>query len=188
MTNFSYNDGVPATNNNPSVDQPDMLINTQSIKNLINVDHLSFGVNDGGTHKQVTLNLSGVKPPVTGTQTALYTKSVSGTGQLFFEYASGTELQITGLASSIASSGYITLPGGLILMWGSVNFAGTGNYPVTFTPNFPTAVFSIVGLGQTNSSPTNNAFVITASVTTAGFTIKNSSNSLDKFNWMALGN
>lgn len=56
MTNFNYNNGVPATNNNPSDDQPQMLINVQSTENILAVDHISFSAENGGTHKQVTFS------------------------------------------------------------------------------------------------------------------------------------
>ena len=55
MSSFAYNT-VPIATNSPSVDQSAMLQNTNSIRNLINVDHVGFNANNGGRHKQVTLN------------------------------------------------------------------------------------------------------------------------------------
>jgi hypothetical protein len=55
MSSFAYNT-VPIATNSPSVDQSAMLQNTNSIRNLINVDHIGFNANNGGRHKQVTLN------------------------------------------------------------------------------------------------------------------------------------
>lgn len=52
MTNFPYYDTVPATNDNPSDDQPLMLDNTVSIEGIWEVDHIGFGANNGGTHTQ----------------------------------------------------------------------------------------------------------------------------------------
>ncbi len=49
-----YNTGIPATNNNPSDDQPHMLINTDSGDQIWDVDHVPFNVNYSGTHSQNT--------------------------------------------------------------------------------------------------------------------------------------
>lgn len=50
---FTFNTGIPAANNNPSVDQPDMLINNVSTDGILAVDHISFNALNGGTHKQM---------------------------------------------------------------------------------------------------------------------------------------
>ncbi len=51
---FTFNTGIPAANNNPSVDQPDMLNNNISTSGILAVDHITFNAINGGTHKQVT--------------------------------------------------------------------------------------------------------------------------------------
>jgi len=56
MAIFSYNRDIPDGPNNPSVDQPNMKINTNSTDDILQVDHVSFEALDGGTHKQVTLS------------------------------------------------------------------------------------------------------------------------------------
>jgi hypothetical protein len=50
--NFPFNTGVPATDNNPSIDQPDMLENTGSENSIWAVDHISYNSNNGGSHLQ----------------------------------------------------------------------------------------------------------------------------------------
>ena len=49
MTNFQFSNTVPAAGNDPSSDQPLMLINNQSLFNYLNVDHIGFNANNGGT-------------------------------------------------------------------------------------------------------------------------------------------
>jgi hypothetical protein len=62
MTSFSYNNNIPLASNNPSVDQPNMEINTNSISSLIAVDHVGFNSSgtgaggNGGHHLQVTFD------------------------------------------------------------------------------------------------------------------------------------
>ena len=51
---FSYNIGVPFSTDNPSVDQPEMLLNTVSLHDIWDVDHIGFNENNGGSHLQTT--------------------------------------------------------------------------------------------------------------------------------------
>jgi hypothetical protein len=51
-----YNNNVPFSTNNPSVDQPEILRNTQGISSLIAVDHVPFNTTNSGQHVQVTYN------------------------------------------------------------------------------------------------------------------------------------
>jgi len=72
MTLFNYNNNVPFTTNNPSVDQPQMLINTQSISGIVAVDHIGFSANNGGTHVQTTFVSSTTPTPPTGVASVAY--------------------------------------------------------------------------------------------------------------------
>ncbi len=91
MTNFNYNNAVPAPNNNPSVDQPDMLINTQSIELLLEVDHISFRTEDGGTHKQVTFSSKNTPGAQADPASTLYTASgtASSVADILFKNQNG---------------------------------------------------------------------------------------------------
>lgn len=61
-TTYSFNENIPAANNNPSADQPIMQTNNASTKSIIGVDHVTFGTATGGAgssdgqHLQVTYN------------------------------------------------------------------------------------------------------------------------------------
>lgn len=52
MTNFAYITGIPATNNNPSDDQPDMMDNNDNAALIWNEDHIGFNAPNGGLHRQ----------------------------------------------------------------------------------------------------------------------------------------
>jgi hypothetical protein len=98
MTAFSYNIGVPAGPNNPSVDQPSMLTNTISINNIWNVDHVGFNstgpaATSGGQHLQISFNGKNVPGALpTDPLSILYTNvgSASTISQMFFANQSGT--------------------------------------------------------------------------------------------------
>lgn len=105
MTNYTYKRDIPDGPNNPSVDQPNMKINTNSIDSIIAEDHYSFGVNDGGLHKQVRMPILLAQPgslPADGG--TLYVKDAETTsgvnrGQLFYSTdnvgAATNEFQLT---------------------------------------------------------------------------------------------
>lgn len=164
MTNFSYNRDIPDGPNNPSNDQPLMKTNTNSTDNLINEDHFSFGVNDGGLHKQVRMPNRGgfpgsIPPGLIANEGTLYTKSVSTFTQLFYTPDTSTnEYQLTrtgtaafpqfgkkipytsGLVGATTEGGWTFLAGngtdgGMILQYGTVTFTVPKNG--SFTVNLP---------------------------------------------------
>lgn len=163
MTVFIFNNGVPAANNNPSSDQPDMLINNQSNEAIWAVDH--YGFNEapdfGGLHKQVRLpELAVIPPGLVADEGTLYTKLADGTSQLFYSNeVSGNEYQMTRATDADFASfstlnpygappvgqtwrgGWTFLPGGLLLQYGFVvNTTFLPPLAPTFgTTNFPRA-------------------------------------------------
>ena len=165
MTNFAYTNNIPFENNSPSVDQPPMKINTNSISGLIAVDHIGFDFNNGGAHQQVQLleTAGGAIPnPLpsgligAGFET-LYASNLGvgadNGGQLFFVHgADAGGIQLTGPYNPSAGyNGYTFLAGGMLMQWGFVHgtHGGNGTFnagdssTVTFPIAFPNTVFSI---------------------------------------------
>jgi len=158
MPNFTYITGIPAASHNPSTDQPDMQINTNSIDDIIEVDHYSFNDNNGGYHKKVSLvNNAGPFPTPGGVGSVLYG---SGNEWIFTTAAlAGAGIQMTlGTKPPIAlPRGSTFLPGGLLLQWGSgATAAGVFNdtytYPMTTTFGIFSGVQSGTGTTITNAS------------------------------------
>jgi hypothetical protein len=156
VTNFSYNNAIPATNNNPSTDQPGMLTNAISIDSILAIDHVGFNATNGGTHNQSTYNNLIAKPAILATQGAVYTKSVGGTSQLFFENSAAVETQLTGGPQSLAATGYTTLPGGIKIKWGSVSVTANSTATLTYNATDPfTTVYSVT-IGALNVNVLND--------------------------------
>jgi hypothetical protein len=159
MANYTFYPTVPATNNSPSSDQPNMQTNNQSINDWSAVDHVGYNVSNGGTHSQVTLLTPlGSDPSLTGTQGEIYTKSVSGAAQLFFANSAGAN-QLTSAVTTSGSLAMYTLPSGLKVCYttATVNFTSGGalfTFPFAFTSSYvvlvtlegatPTRTFSVV--------------------------------------------
>jgi len=205
---FTYNNGIPAANNNPSVDQPNMQTNTDSIDSIINVDHYSFETNFDGTHKQVQLkNSAGINGAIpaglqgVGFET-LYSSATAGTGELWFvRGASATGVQLTGPGTpSTATQGYTFLPGGILIQWGrrsanmpSGSSIGSEVFPVAFLNGSLTVTGNpLMNYNPVGSRPSSQASLnIRASSlgSTTGFDWQFYTNSSDYkgFTWIAIG-
>ena len=138
MTIYTFNTAIPAANNAPALDQPQMLINNQSTAGYVAVDHVGFGQTGNGQHKQVTFNANNV-PAVPTSPPVLFTNTVAGFPQLFFYSGDSSR---TSDQYNIASPGSCLLFGGLILKWGSASFSLLStSLVITFAKPFPNACF-----------------------------------------------
>lgn len=78
--NLNYFTNIPFASNDPSIDQPNMQTNTNSISAWVDIDHYGFkdASNLGGLHAQVTMPiLAGLPARLLSTSGILYTKNVS---------------------------------------------------------------------------------------------------------------
>lgn len=160
MSTFSYNTGVPATNNSPSVDQPEMQINTASINSILAVDHVSFNTAGGGRHNQVTFNANN-PPSLPAAFLTLFANNQDGNGNnlpnglsQLFAYtgtAAQSQLQYT-LNSGSNAYGSVMLMGGLILKFGLVTGISTSGTTVSFGQAFPNTCFGAVATQQTSGT------------------------------------
>jgi hypothetical protein len=96
MTNFPFDDTIPAAANDPSNDQPLMLQNNASTKGIIGQDHITFGLANGGYHTIIHFSNQGSDPGAIGGVGQAYTKTVSGDQQLFYESGNGVVTQLSG--------------------------------------------------------------------------------------------
>lgn len=83
---FTFDTGVPDANDNPSDDQPDMLINNVSVDGIWVVDHVGFNASNGGTHKQINFKSKNAGGAQTDPASIVYTGNgtASTVAQLFF--------------------------------------------------------------------------------------------------------
>ena len=135
---FSYNPNIPATNDDPADDQPQMQTNFASIAGLIAVDHVGFNATGGGQHNQVTFNANNV-PTTPTSPPVLFTNTVGGIPQLFFYSGASTR---SSQVYNNASTGSTYLLGGIILKWGLINPATNGT-TYTFDHPFPNSCYNV---------------------------------------------
>jgi len=159
MTNVAYNTNIPFASNSPSQDQPRMQENTNSLKSLIEIDHVGFGNNEGGYHNVIH------QPPQVADPAAIvgigqtYVKTTNGDQQLFFESGLGVVSAISNrsgngtVAVALIPTTVVTVPNDCIgfvsietnitgYVWGLTFFSIAGTVYVNWTPN------TVVGITQ----------------------------------------
>jgi hypothetical protein len=217
VTTYTYIRNIPASNHNPSVDQPDMRTNTNSTDTLIAEDHYSFGVANGGFHKQVRLpdlaaigNLS-ARIANSGT---LWTKKDISTGvttesNLHFvpdigtddyqmtrtitgsyaRFAVGTQYQAAAGVTPALFGGWTFLPGGLLLQYGTLAHTTNQETTITFPVPFSGTPFSINANGIIGAfDPNTRSAIGIRTVTTTSFVARTTTNNeLQGIYWMAIG-
>lgn len=165
--NFPYNLSIPAGPNNPSSDQPLMQTNTNSIANILKVDHFGLGVDNGGWHQQSTYPVQTVPPATTVGQIAFYSKADSnGSSQIFYiRDNSGIQNQLTTTVSPTPVSNpvngvgsityYSFLPGGLKVITGFTTNSVNGS-----TIDLSGSYSSFLYVGLTPLTASTNLFCL----------------------------
>ena len=178
---IAYNLGIPASNNNPSTDQPNMLTNNNNIATYVAIDHVAFNTAGSGQHNQVTFNANNIpSPPVA--PPVLFTDTVQTLPQLKF-YSGDAAHSSTQYVD--AANGSTFLLGGIILKWGKA-LGANNNTTVSFTSAFPNNCYSVVVSGGAPGGTQPTVNVNPASVSTSGFVIKMANGPSDVF-YTAIG-
>jgi hypothetical protein len=89
---IGYTIGIPATNNNPSTDQPNMQVNNDNNFAIWGVDHCTFNVDlpeQSGQHHHVTFPITQSDPVLDINATQLYPKVFGSSTQLLETYTAG---------------------------------------------------------------------------------------------------
>lgn len=148
MSLFTYNRDIPDGPNNPSNDQPKMQVNTNSIDDLLAIDHVSFNVTTApnGTHLQTTFSSKNAAGAQIDPQSVLYTGNgtASTVAEMFYRNQNGI-LPI----SSIKAYGSFTVVAGGSTFINNFNCTlltnGSGQIStISLTPNVTTSTTFIV--------------------------------------------
>lgn len=166
----AYNRDIPDTPNNPSVDQPKMKTNTNSIDDIIAVDHISFNATNGGTHKQNSYTgfstgtvIGGVPGsvayPAAGVADATH-------AQYYFKNAVNTYplnyVKAWALVDGVAG-GIVSLQSFNVV---SATRTGIGDYTIVLTPNCTSSVNYGVIVQIFTASGVNSSLITKTNTTT----------------------
>lgn len=158
------------------------------IDTTIDVDHNSMNEANTGHHKQIHITANQAAPGLGGATSVLYGDSVNGASALALQNALGS-FALTGLNPANAQNGHTTLPGSLILQWGSLNISANGTTTVPFNTNYinPLTFTPIVLVGIVrDSSSSENVYVKPGTVLFNQFNVRNNT-SAQTLNWIAIG-
>lgn len=152
---MAYSQNIPQPTDDPSDSQPLLLGNFQAINSFLGQNHLSIADGEDGKHKFMQMPEQASAPTTAANEGALYTKegSASSTSDLFYRQESdGTEIQLTSGTPTSATDGTSSLPGGIIIKWGSSSWAnGSNSQAVTFTTAFSSSLYSLVVTAKTSA-------------------------------------
>lgn len=181
---MAFNQDVPQPNDRIKDSQAAILANFRALKQLIDINHETFGSPNEGKHKRVDMPRVAA-PGSADDQVALYAKAgpISGSTEVFMQRDNvATELNWT--EASAAQNGYSSLPSGLLMKWGSSTTDGDGNINVDM--NATGRAFTTAYIVTITPRATGN-FSYSASIaggTTIAGTING--NNID-FYWFAIG-
>lgn len=191
--NFGFISTIPATGNNPSVDQPKMLDNNASTNSWVAQDHYGFNTtgltnNFGGLHAQVSFPANNV-PGGFSIPTLFTNNDGSGTPQLQFWTGSAPKSQNL---YSPGSNGSTVSLNGIVFQWGNTGSVANGaaiNFPVAF-PNNCFQVICCISRSSSFSAANVIAYVSSFSKTqwVIGTNFGNGSSTLVSANYLAIGN
>lgn len=189
---MTFNPSIPLNSDSPSIFPAQSQTNYTRLQTIIAADHqfnLTAAANDG-YHNLIHMTLQAPTGALASTG-RLYVKVASGKVFPFYMDNAGVEYQLAGLSSVVSSPGYTTLPGGVIMQWGSTTAFAGSTQAVAFGLTFPTAVFNVqLTPFRATASPGSSAgfWVSTAGLSTSGFTAVNNTGHSYAYYWVALGN
>jgi len=179
---LTYDPNIPAPTDRLSVSQGQMQQNFSALDTVFGENHIPFSTpTDAGEHTKITINEPlGADPGATGAKAQVYTKTVLGNSELFFQNSTNIQ-QLTG-TSNASPEGSSTLLGGAIIKWGKRASVPSGT-SIVFPIPFPTATFSLVLTAEDTGGETNVTF---SSLTSVGFTLHASGTPVT-FDYVAIG-
>lgn len=89
-----------------------------------------------------------------------------------------------------AASGYLKLPGGIMIQWGVATSVASGSVTaVSFPTAFPSTCFLVIAGFRDNSgsATTETGTCGTGGYTVSGFDLYNRTSNTHSFNWIAIG-
>jgi hypothetical protein len=205
-----YNQGYPPDGSSLGQTKTTIRNNLDGTFLTLGIDHINNngqpGAQPAGYHNVARWVPKAGNPVAIAGYGQLYSRTVSGDQQLFWETGNGVVSQITsGVAPVAGANGRTTFPGGLILQWGFVNgthgggsFNGGDTNTVTFATTgiaFPSNCFNIwtqpfypVGNPPGNASTATIAVATNFTRLAFTWTFCTVSASYTRFFWFAIGN
>lgn len=196
---MSYTSSIPVTGDTLGGTRDRIRTNFQQIATVEAINHIAFGASGQGKHKflqlpEVTASGAGV-PSTAANEGGLYCDVADNVCQLLFRRESnGSVLNLTSSNTSNttaqAANGYSSLPGGLLIQWGTENApSGTSGF-FNFPTEFGAVPYSLVvtAVRSSNGQVTKGyPIVISTTPTTSQFKVNNGFSNAHDFYYIAIG-
>jgi len=196
MTSFIYTRGVPNPPNLPSQDVGNMQTNTNSVDDIINVDHWSFQkaspLQIDGRHRQVSLSnrVADANIP-TDIGGVIFASNPAPTNISWPFWQNGPSpadvVQMLSVLPSGIQNGHTSLPGGIIIQWGFVTIP-INQQAIAFSQTLTGLPFAIILTPfELNGGNTTYSVEAIPAPSTAGFNVLVHGSGLGSLYWMAIG-
>lgn len=186
-----YFPNIPNPPNDPADDVNAMQTNSQSIYNIINVDHAPFNQSSppGGQHKQVSFALNQSAPSQGAAGSGLYTNLVNAVSELFFQNSRSTTIQLTDLVvNSVGNGGsgggsqfVIDTPWNIRILAGTTNAISSGSAKTVVYPNTFTTIYT----AQATANDPNAHYASAQQISNSVLSIR--TDALVQVSWLVIG-
>lgn len=193
---MAYQQNIPTGLVNLDEDYLNLQGNFQSLDSTFGVDHLPFSntTPNLGFHTQVRYNANQASPTLSTAVGMIYANTDWSTRSFPFWRNAGGITQVMGACSVTSTNfaaGYVTLAGGLIIIWGTSTPGASGvSTPVVFSPSFPNNIFSVQLTLQHPTGSNASSAVLDNAIppTRLGFSYYCNLGANNKLYWIAIGN
>lgn len=185
---FAYFPNIPNPPNDPADDVSVMQTNSQSIGNIIAVDHVGFNTPNGGEHEQISFAINQAAPSLGAANSVMYTNLVNTFSELFFKN-SRADLQLTDLTvSSVGNGGtaggsqlVIDTPWNIRILAGTTNAISSGSAKTVIYP----AAFASIYTAQATANDNNAHYASAQQLSSTVLSIR--TDALVQVSWLVIG-
>ena len=167
-----YQADIPDPNDLISISQGEIKDNFTALNVGFAIDHYAYDVADAGKHKKITYQAPLVADPGLASPIAsLYTKTIAGKSQLFFQngaLATDAVQLTTPTITTVGNDNSITTPWGIKIKWGRFN--GNNSTAVTFAGVGANAFTAVPALSLGREGAAGSTVSYSVGMTVAGFT------------------
>lgn len=185
---FAYFPNIPNPPNDPADDVSVMQTNSQSIGNIIAVDHVGFNIPNGGQHNQLSFALNQASPSLGAAGSVMFANLVSGISELFFKNSARTiqmtDLTVTSVGNGGTAGGsqlIIDTPWNIRILTGNTNAISSGSAKTVIYP----AAFTTIYTAQATANDNNAHYASAQQLSSTVLSIR--TDALVQVSWLVIG-
>ena len=198
---YPINGAIPAANNDPADDQPEMQTNYANIKSYLSVDHKTPGTADDGFHTAVHLLNGGTPATLSSAAGTFYTNTANSENQLHYIPSTDNtkvyqltttdagDYSLFGTNTAYATNhlgGWTFLAGGsaggLVMAYGVRAQTSTQDVTISFPITFSSVYCLNVSQGKVSGTVDDSGFYY-RNVTNSGFDIRKDDGNIHSYQY-----